>query len=167
MSKTNTPPQRDPVLVADDAARAQARALIAQATHAALAWTDPQSLTPGISRIGFGLTLEGAPLTLVSTLAPHVAALRAHPACAVMLGEVGPGGDPLTHPRLMLRARAVFIAADDPSRAELRDAWLKGHPKAALYVDFADFHFVRLHPVSGLLNAGFARAFHLSATDLL
>lgn len=167
MSAKSAPPRPDPISAADEAARAQARALMAGAKHAALAWTDPVSLTPGISRIGFGLAPDGGPLTLISALSPHLAALRAHPDCAVLLGEVGSRGDPLTHPRLMLRARAEFIAASDPSRAGLRAEWLKGHPKAALYVDFTDFAFVRLHPASGLLNAGFARAFQLNAADLL
>jgi putative heme iron utilization protein len=156
----------DPVAAADDAARATARDLLAQATHAALAWTDPETGTPGISRIAFGLDARGVPVTLISALAPHQAALRAHPECSVMLGEVGSKGDPLTHPRLMLRAVAQFVAADDPGRAALRAHWLKGHPKAALYVDFADFAFVRLIPQSALLNAGFARAYRLSAVDL-
>ena len=95
-----------------------------------------------------------------------VAALRAHPDCALMLGDPGAKGDPLTHPRLMLRARARFVAADDPGRAALRAHWLKGHPKAALYVDFADFAFVHLQPLSALLNAGFAKAYRLTPDDL-
>ena len=37
-------------------------------------------------------------LTLVSALAPHFRALRENPDCALMLGEVGDKGDPLTHP---------------------------------------------------------------------
>lgn len=156
----------DPVAAADDAARAMARDLMTQATHAALAWTDPETGTPGISRIAFGLDPAGVPVTLISALAPHQSALRAHPHCAVMLGEVGDKGDPLTHPRLMLRAVAQFVAADDPARPALRAHWLKGRPKAALYVDFADFAFVRLLPQSALLNGGFARAFRLSAADL-
>jgi heme iron utilization protein len=131
-----------------------------------LAWTDPVTGAPDISRIAFGLDPEGGPVTLISALAPHMAALRAHPDCAVMLGEVGDKGDPLTHPRLMLRARAQFVAADDPGRVALRAHWLKGHPKAALYVDFSDFAFVRLIPQSALLNGGFARAFRLLPQDL-
>ena len=102
----------------------------------------------------------------MSSLAAHAAALAAHPVCAVMLGDVGTKGDPLTHPRLTLRATAAFVAPDDPSRPALRDCWLADHPKAALYIDFADFAFVRLSPMSALLNAGFARAFRLTAADL-
>ena len=40
----------DPVAAADDAARALARQLLAQANHAALAWIDPETGAPGISR---------------------------------------------------------------------------------------------------------------------
>lgn len=155
----------DPVAPADDAARHLARSLM-QASHAALAWTDPQTGTPGISRIGFALAPDGGPMTLISALAPHFAALRQNPACAVLLGEVGDKGDPLTHPRLMIRATAAFIAPDDPERMPLRAAWLAAQPKAKLYIDFADFSLVRLHPQSALLNGGFARAFRLTAADL-
>ena len=84
--------------------------------HAALAWTDPDTGTPGISRIAFARDPEAGLLTLVSGLAPHFRALRDRPDCALMLGEVGDKGDPLTHPRLMIRARAAFVAPDDPAR---------------------------------------------------
>lgn len=160
------PVGRDPVARADDEARALALGLISGARHAALAVSDPADGSPGISRIAFGLDRDGGMVTLVSALAPHHAALRAHPACAVMVGEVGEKGDPLTHPRLMIKARAVFVAPDDPARPALRDHWLRHHPKAKLYVDFADFAFVRFDPVSALLNGGFARAFRLGPEDL-
>ena len=156
----------DPTLPATDEARTLARSLMLGARHAALAVTDAQTGTPGISRIAWGIAPDGGPVTLVSSLAAHAASLAAHPVCAVMVGEVGAKGDPLTHPRLMLRATAIFVAPDDPTRPALRDRWLADHPKAALYVDFADFAFVRLTPLSALLNAGFARAFRLGATDL-
>lgn len=155
----------DPVQSADEPARAQARTLL-QARHAALAYLDATG-GPAISRIGFGLCPDGVPLTLMSALAPHFAALRADPRCSVMVGEVGDKGDPLTHPRLMIAARATFVEPDDPARPGLRAHWLKGHPKAALYVDFADFAFVRLIPQSALLNGGFGRAFRLAPEDLV
>ncbi|WP_431300937.1 HugZ family protein [Tabrizicola sp. BL-A-41-H6] len=155
----------DPVAPADAEARALARTLL-QATHAALAYTDVQTDTPGISRIAFGLGPDGAMLTLISALAPHHAGLSAHPACALMLGEPSGKGDPLTHPRLMIRATARFIAPVAPDRPAIRDHWLGQHPKAKLYIDFADFAFVRFQPVSALLNAGFARAYRLTSDDL-
>lgn len=159
------PEHPDPTLPADDAARSLARDLLTSA-HAALAWTDPETGTPGISRISFGAAPDGGFLTLISALAAHYPALASHPDCAVMLGEPGAKGDPLTHPRLMIRARAAFVAPDAPDRPALRDHWLSQHPKAKLYIDFTDFSLVRLTPVSALLNAGFARAYRLTPADL-
>jgi hypothetical protein len=161
-----TDPRPDPVAPADAPAIAEAHALMATARHAALAWTDPATGTPGISRIAFGLAPDGMPVTLISALAQHRAALAAQPFAAVMVGEPGPRGDPLTHPRLMIRVRAAEVARDDPGRAALRARWLADHPKAGLYIDFADFAFVRLLPQDALLNGGFGRAFRLTAADL-
>ncbi|WP_103258309.1 HugZ family protein [Tabrizicola aquatica] len=155
----------DPVQPADAEARALAQRLLGLG-HAALAWTDPDTGTPGISRIAFARDPQAGMLTLVSGLAPHFRALRANPDCALMLGEVGDKGDPLTHPRLMIRAQAAFIAPDDPARPAIRARWLERNPKALVYIDLPDFAFVRLTPVAALLNGGFARAFHLSPPDL-
>lgn len=166
MPDTETSRRSNPVAAADDVARAQAMAMMRAARHAALAYLDPDCNAPGISRIAYGVDMAGHPLTLISALAAHARALQANPVCAVMLGEPGEKGDPLTHPRLMIRAEAQFVAGDAPERAALRAHWLKGHPKAALYVDFADFSFVRLQPLSALLNMGFARAYQLTAQDL-
>lgn len=160
------PTRPDPVQPADAEARSLAQSLLATARHAALAWTDPETGTPGISRIAFGLCPQGGPLTLISGLAPHRAALQAQPLAAVMLGDPGPKGDPLTHPRLMLRIRAVEVPRSAPDHAAIRAHWLQHHPKSTLYVDFPDFAFVRLIPQSALLNGGFARAFRLAPEDL-
>lgn len=159
------PTRPDPVAPADEAARSLARQLMSL-QHAALSYLDAQTGAPGISRIAFGLAPDGGPMTLISALAPHTAGLQAHPACAVLLGEPGEKGDPLTHPRLMIQARAEFIPPDAPDRSALRDHWLERHPKSKLYIDFADFSLVRLVPVTALLNGGFGRAFRLSPEDL-
>lgn len=159
------PPRTDPVRPAADAARALAKGLLALG-HAALAWTDPDTGTPDISRIAFARDPEAGLLTLVSGLAPHFRGLRDRPDCALMLGEVDRRGDPLTHPRLMIRACASFVPKDDPACPGLRARWLDRTPKALAYIDLPDFAFVRLTPVSALLNGGFARAFRLGPDDL-
>jgi putative heme iron utilization protein len=156
----------DPVQPADEAARAQARDLLAGARFGALAFTDAETGTPGISRIAVGLDAAGGPVTLISSLSAHHAALRLNPAAALMVGEPGPKGDPLTHPRLMIRVAAQFIDRSDPDHHRLRSLWQASHPKAKLYVDFGDFGFVRLAPLSALLNGGFGRAVRLTAQDL-
>lgn len=155
-----------PVLPADDAAVVLARSLMA-APFAALSYLEAETAAPAISRIAFGRAADGGPVTLISALAPHTAGLQTHPACALLVGEPGAKGDPLTHPRLMLQARATFIATTDPDRPALRDHWLAAHPKSKLYIDFADFAFVRFHLTSALLNGGFGRAFRISPPDLI
>ncbi len=155
------PPNQDRVRPAEAAEIAQARGLMQTARFAALAYSDPDTTNPGISRIAFGLDPDAGAITLISALSQHFAALCVQPACALLVGEPGPKGDPLTHPRLMLQACAHFVAADDPTRGALRARWLRDHPKSALYVDFADFAFVRLSISRGLLNGGFGRAFNI------
>jgi len=156
----------NPVQPADAAACAQARDLLAGARFGALAFTDAETGTPGISRIALGLDAAGGPVTLISSLSAHHAALRQNPLAALMVGEPGPKGDPLTHPRLMIRVEARFVDRAGADHAALRDGWLATHPKAKLYVDFGDFGFVRLVPLSAFLNGGFGRAVRLAPDDL-
>lgn len=156
-----------PVADADDAARVLARSLLAAARFASLAVTDVANGGPAISRIAFGLCPVGQPVTLVSALSAHFQSLTRSPDCAIMVGEPGPKGDPLTHPRLMLQARAGLIDRGGADHSSLRRHWLTTHPKSALYIDFADFSFVRFAPTTAFLNAGFGKAFRLVPGDLL
>jgi len=155
----------DPIRPTDDEARALARRLIAGARFAALGVLTPEG-APQVTRIAFGTAPDGGGLTLVSDLAAHTKALRADPRASLLLGEPGPRGDPLTHPRLTLQALAGFVPRDGDDHAALTELWLAAHPKARLYAGFADFRFVRFTPVSAFLNGGFGRAFRLSAADL-
>lgn len=157
----------DPINPTDDEARALARRLLAGARHAALAVIEPETGTPFVSRIALATDPEGAPLTLVSDLAVHARAMRANPAVSLLVGEPGARGDPLVHPRLTLRAVARFVARGDAKHADLRAHYLAQNPKAKLYADFADFHFVSFAPLSAALNGGFGRAYALSAADLM
>ncbi|RWY42427.1 hypothetical protein EP867_06750 [Falsigemmobacter intermedius] len=93
----------------------------------------------------------------------HTRALRDTPACCLLIGEPGAQGDPLTHPRLSLQARAVF--PDDGHEARL-GLWLKAHPKARIYAGLPDFRFLRFEPVAGFLNGGFGRAFRFTPEEL-
>lgn len=149
----------DPYRPTDEAARALARRLLAEAGHGALGVLDPATGAPAVSRVAVALH-DGAPHILVSTLAPHAAALAADPRASLMLGEPG-RGDPLAHPRLTLAARA-----GPADKAALRAPWLAAHPKAALYYDFADFAPWRLDPEGAVLVGGFGRAHRLRREDL-
>lgn len=156
----------DPIRPTDDEARALAQDLIATARFAALAVTDPEIRSPMISRVAVVPGPDGLPLSLVSDLAAHATALKADPACALLLGEPGPKGDPLTHPRLSLQASARFIRHGAPEHAALAEHYLSLQPKAKLYIGFADFSLLRFEIRRGLLNGGFGKAFKLTPADL-
>jgi heme iron utilization protein len=153
----------NPIRPTDDDARALARALLHSSATAVLAFTDPGNGGVAVSRIGFGLAPDGGAISLLSDISLHSQALRLDPRCALLVGEPGPRGDPLNSPRLSLQATARFADGDRPA---LRQAWLSQHPKARLYIDFADFRFVRFDILGAALNGGFGRAYHLSAEDI-
>ncbi len=157
----------NPIRATDDEARHLARGLLAEARFAALAVLHPATGAPSVSRVALGLDPQGTPVTLISTLAFHTGALKADPRAALLVGEPGPKGDPLTHPRLSVDVRARFIDRAGPEHGALRAAWLARHPKAKLYVDFADFGFVALNVQGASLNGGFGKAYVLTAADLL
>ncbi len=165
MTADPTAPRPDPVRPADDEARALARRLLASARHGALATLEPGTGDPLASRTAVALDADGAPLLLLSALSAHFGALEADPRCSLLVGEPG-AGDPLAHPRLTVTGVARRLGRDGPDAARVRERWLAAHPKAALYVDFADFAFWRLEPLRGSLNGGFGRAYRLDRDDL-
>lgn len=151
----------DPLRPTDDEARALARSLIAGARSGALGVIDPDGGAPMVTRIAVVPGPDGMPLTLISSLSSHTAALDANPACSLLIGEPGPKGDPLTHPRLTLQAMA-----EAQDKAALKDHYLGHYPKAQLYYDFGDFRLMRLGPVAAFLNGGFGKAYRLTPADL-
>ena len=158
--------RRDPVNPTDDAARALARELLGSARYAALGVIDPATGFPAVSRVALALDADGVPVTLISDLAAHAQALAADPRAGLLVGEPGPKGDPLTHPRMSVFVRAEPVARDGTDHATLRELWLARHPKAKLYIDFGEFRFVRLRPTGAALNGGFGKAYRLSPEDL-
>lgn len=150
----------NPIRPTDDDARDLAKSLLTKARHAALGVIDPSTNGPMVSRIAVAW-IGTAPHILISDLSMHTKALAANPACSLLVGEPGPKGDPLTHPRLTLQCAA--LSAD---KASLRADWLSLHPKSKLYFDFADFRMMRLEVHAAHLNGGFGKAFTLTAADL-
>lgn len=150
----------------DDQARATIAALYYGARTAALAFVHPDTTAPFVSRIAFLALSPVRAVTLISSLSLHYTALQKDPRAAVLLGETANRGDPLNSPRLSLTVRASFLSAKSEDHRALRDRWLSAHPKAKLYVDFADFAFVSLTVTDGLLNGGFGRAFQLTPSDM-
>ncbi|MEF2071782.1 HugZ family protein [Consotaella aegiceratis] len=156
---------KDVLLAIDEDARLLARVLLRTARHAALATIEAETGYPLASRTAVASDETGAPLILVSKLAPHSGALAADPRCSFLFGEPGKG-DPLAHPRLMVTGHAQFIERGTDVRERLRRRFLARHPKSATYIDFGDFDLVRIEVERARLNGGFARAFALTPADL-
>lgn len=150
----------------DDEARRLARRLLHSGPHVALAVVDAETGFPFASRVLAATDSDGTPVILISALSAHTKALAADQRCSLLAGEQGKG-DPLAYPRVTVLARAERVAGDDPARARLRRRFVLRHPKAALYIDFPDFAFFRLTPVSASLNGGFGRAYALDSADIL
>jgi hypothetical protein len=152
----------DPIRPTDAEARALARDLIGAARFAALGVIAPDTGMPMVTRIAVVPGPDAMPLTLISTLSAHTAALDAAPACSLLIGEPGAKGDPLTHPRLTLQAQA-----EPADKHALKAHYLRHYPKAQLYYDFTDFRLVRFAPMAGFLNGGFGKAYRLTPGDLV
>lgn len=151
---------KDPIRPTDDDARSLARQLLTTARHGALATQDTETGLPHIARVAVGH--DGATaLLLISMLSRHTQQLLTDPSAALLIGEPGAKGDPLTHPRMTLQGHC-----DPADKAALRESWLIDHPKTALYYDFADFKLMRLTPVVAHLNGGFGKAYRLGPDDL-
>ncbi len=137
--------------------------VLAPARYGYLGFLNPLTGWPHISRVALGRDAHHTPLILISSLSAHFAALQADARCSLLVGEPG-AGDPLAHARITLECLAVRCSEE--LRPALRDAFVQWQPKSKLYVDFADFTFWQLQPQSASFNAGFGKAFTLTANDV-
>jgi putative heme iron utilization protein len=163
MSQPNSPDKPQVLRETDDAARAQARAFVRDSFHGALATLEPQTGWPLASRVSLAIDADGTPLILISRLSAHYGALEADARCSLLLGEAG-DGDPLRHPRITVVCQARKVPNDQ--RAAAKSEFIQRHAGAEMYADFGDFDFWRLVPQRASLNAGFGRAYALTAADL-
>ncbi|MGR3320380.1 MAG: pyridoxamine 5-phosphate oxidase [Pseudooceanicola sp.] len=157
----------DPIRPTDDKARTLARGLLRDATFAALGVIAPGTGAPMVSRVALATAPDRRPVSLISDLSAHAAALKANPAASLLVGEPGDRGDPLTHPRLTLQCRASFLRHGEAGHADLAAHYVALRPKATLYADFADFFYALFDIDSAFLNGGFGKAYRLTAADLL
>lgn len=155
------PVPRDPRQPADFDPLALGRRLLRTIRVGALGTLDPQGGHPLVTLTSVATDFDGTPFILISRLSQHTQNLLADQRASLMLSQGGKG-DPLAHPRLTLQ-----VMAEPEQNARLRARFLSRHPKAELYVDFPDFAFFRLRPLSLHLNGGFARAFDGPAALIL
>ena len=160
-------PKPDTFQQPDDDTRALIRQLIDGASEAALATLRPDTGTPSVTRIAIATAPDGAPMSMVSSLAHHTAALEANGACSLLISAPEDKGDAMNHARLTLHCTARLIPNDAAERPGLRAHFLRQRPKSKLYVDFPDFRFLTFGIENGLLNGGFGKAYILTPGDIL
>jgi putative heme iron utilization protein len=146
-------------LTADFDSRRTAKRLLREARSGALATLLPGG-APYASLVSMATLMDGAPVTLLSSLARHSANIAADPRVSLLVDEPA-AGDLLAGARLSLVGR-IAPSEDDAARRR----FLAHHPAAAGYAGFKDFAFWRIAIESAHLVAGFGRIVDLAPADL-
>jgi heme iron utilization protein len=149
---------------ADFDAAGGARSLLRRSRQGALATLMAGSGDPYCSLVNVASHPDGSPILLISSLALHTRNILGDARVSLMLDERGPG-DPLEGSRIMLAGRAEQARGDQA--ATLRRRYLNAHPSAETFVNFKDFSFFRIFPVSAHLVAGFGRIVDLTPEQFL
>jgi putative heme iron utilization protein len=141
-----------------------ARSLLRRSRQGALATLMAGSGDPYCSLVNVASHADGSPILLISRLALHTQNILADARVSLMLDERAEG-DPLEGSRIMLAGRAEQASGDDP--AILRRRYLNAHPSSEVFVNFKDFAFFRIRPLSAHLVAGFGRIVDLEPKRFL
>lgn len=155
----------DPIRQTSPEAIDLAISIISAARFGALAVFEPTTKLPLVSRVAVATDQMNTPILLVSALSLHTKALLENKHCSLLLGEPGKG-DPLAHPRITLQCEASFLDPNEGETKNVRERFLSSNPKSRMYIDFADFSFVRLMIGSAFLIGGFGQAFQLTGAQL-
>lgn len=136
-----------------------AKKLLREGRSGALATLMPGSGDPYCSLVNVATAIDGAPLLLLSNLALHTKNIQAAARVSLMLDE-RKEGEPLEGAIMLMGT----CAKSDPSVAA---AYLRRHPEAEMFANFADFAFYRMEIGRAHLVAGFGRIVDIKPKDLL
>jgi putative heme iron utilization protein len=121
----------------------------------------PGSGDPYCSLVNVATAAEGSPILLLSNLALHTKNVLADARVSLMLDE-RKEGDPLEGARVMLMGTCAKKADSSVSRS-----YLRRHPDAEMFANFADFAFYRMEIARAHLVAGFGRIVDLGPREVL
>ncbi len=117
---------------------------------------------PYASLVLIACDLDASPLLLMSALAEHTKNLLRDPRASLLFDGTAGRDDPLTGARVTVIGE-ISVLADSASR----ERFLRRHPSARAYADFADFRLYRMSAARAHLVAGFGRIDWIDAGDLL
>ena len=155
----------NPVRETDEEAQKLTGTLLSESRYGALGVKEFETGIPLVSRVAVSWSVETGLFFAGSDLSMHSKCLKVDGSCSIMLGEPGKG-DGLAYPRVTLIGRAARMPNDDEKRIRYKSVFLENHPKAKLYIDFADFGFYPVILERAFLNGGFGKAYHLDKKDL-
>ncbi len=147
--------------------RALVQDMVATMRHAVLSVYDEAHGYPHLARIAAQSDKDGAPMAFLSEIAAHTRLLEINPRAGLLI-EAAPDtkGDAMAQARMTLQVVARRMPSEGPDHAARLARWVARNPKARAYAELSDFHFWRLEPHGGLLNAGFGKAYLLQPSDI-
>lgn len=97
--------------------------------------------TPFGSLTPFIIDKNGCPILFLSDLAQHTENIGKNSRCSIMIHRIDKD-DIFNSPRITFAGKITKVS--DKEREEIAKIYLKRHPEAADFIDFADFNFYRL-----------------------
>ncbi|XP_015070936.1 uncharacterized protein LOC107015242 [Solanum pennellii] len=95
---------------------------------------------PSASMVDFACDTYGSPILAVSNLAVHTKDLLATSRCSLLVAR-----DPEDRTDLVITVHGDAVPVPETEKEGIRATYLARHPKA-FWVDFGDFHFMRIEP---------------------
>jgi putative heme iron utilization protein len=111
----------------------------------------------------YGLTEEGEPTFLISSMAMHTRNLQSDPRATLLVIQQPTDGNPLGAGRVSLMGEATPI--DEASRDCVAKGYLQRHPDAQNWMNYGDFQFFQLRLIDVYFVGGFGVMGWISAAD--
>ncbi|MEM1372154.1 MAG: hypothetical protein AAGG72_08020, partial [Pseudomonadota bacterium] len=168
----------EPVSLSDLKPAKAAHQLVRLTDHAALATTMTKSTTPYASLVAMACDATGAPLLLLSKLAVHTRNIDAEPRASLLISQAATRAERIEpsesdqSPNLLAEPRVTLIghveALERGSDREMaaRQRFIRRHPSAQRYIDFADFTMYAFVTEAAHFIGGFARVFDIPGEEL-
>ena len=149
----------------NEKSKQNAQDLVRKGIKAFLGSFDEVTGSPYVSLVACATEPQGTPIFLLSRLARHTKNIQQNSRISVLYDGTGSNSDPLAGLRMTVVGEIHQLEqADEIAMARRR--FLKRHADAAVYVDFADFAFYRIHPTAAHLIGGFGVIEDVKAADL-
>jgi len=151
---SGTPVERDAARVAS--------LVVREAVIASLATIDTGTGHPFATLVGVATAPDGTPLMLLSDLARHTRNIGADPRASLLFAAKPTESDALTAPRVTVVGRAKVSERDGA-----KQRYVRRHPDAGGYAEFADFRIFELDVEAAHLVAGFGRISTVPAAAII